>query len=110
MPRPADPAAIAPSSAATSSWANSVVDANVAILDDIYAAVDLAIPWSSLTGLPATFTPTTAATVDAETSYSQASTAGVAATASRSDHSHGTPALPTPAALNVPTTYTTPAT
>ncbi len=35
------------------------------------------------------------ATVVTETGYGQASTAGAAATASRGDHTHGTPALPT---------------
>jgi len=35
------------------------------------------------------------ATVTAQTSYGQASTAGVAATYSRGDHAHGTPAAPT---------------
>lgn len=34
-------------------------------------------------------------TVTAETAYGQASTAGVAGTASRGDHTHGTPAAPT---------------
>lgn len=43
--------------------------------------------------------PAPGTSVVAETAYAQASTAGVASTFSRSDHSHGTPALPTPAQI-----------
>ena len=43
--------------------------------------------------------PSAAGTVTAETSYAQASAAGVASSFSRGDHTHGTPSLPTPAAI-----------
>lgn len=43
--------------------------------------------------------PSPAATVTAETGYAQASAAGAASTFSRGDHTHGTPSLPTPAAI-----------
>ena len=48
----------------------------------------------TLGGTPAGGLPPSA-TVVTETGYGQASTAGAAATASRGDHTHGTPALPT---------------
>jgi len=48
---------------------------------------------------------TPSATVVAETAYAQASTAGTATAYSRGDHTHGTPALPTPADIGAtPTT------
>ena len=109
MPRPTDPAAVAASSPATSSWANSVVDAILAILDDIYGVTDLAIPWASLTGVPSTFAPTVAAAT-AATTYGLAKQDGVSSSAARADHHHGTVALPTPSQINVPAGYTTPAT
>ena len=43
-------------------------------------------------------------TVVTETTYSQASTAGVSTNYSRGDHTHGTPALPTPGAIGAATT------
>lgn len=42
---------------------------------------------------------TPASTVVSETTYGQTSAVGVATTYARGDHSHGTPALPTPAAI-----------
>lgn len=42
---------------------------------------------------------TPASTVVSETTYGQASAVGVATTYARGDHTHGTPALPTPAAI-----------
>ncbi|MDH2425792.1 hypothetical protein, partial [Sphaerisporangium sp. TRM90804] len=42
---------------------------------------------------------TPSGTVAAETSYGQATAAGVATTYSRGDHTHGTPDLPTPGAI-----------
>lgn len=107
MPRPTDPASVAASSPATSSWANSVVDAILAILDDIYGVTNLELPWASITGKPATFAPTLG-NVTAQTTYGAASANGVSTSASKADHLHGTPALPTPAQLNVPDTATTP--
>lgn len=47
--------------------------------------------------VPASVSPS--GTVTAETSYGQASAAGAAVTYSRGDHTHGTPALPTPAQI-----------
>jgi hypothetical protein len=50
---------------------------------------------------------TPAGSVVAETSYGQASAVGVGTNYAREDHTHGTPALPTPAAIGaVPTTRT----
>lgn len=109
MPRPTDPANVAASSAATSSWANSVVDAILAILDDIYGVTDLAIPWASVTGKPATFAPVLA-NATAATTYGLAKVDGVSTSGARADHIHGTPALPTGSQLSMPTTYNTPAT
>lgn len=43
-------------------------------------------------------------TVVTETAYGQASTAGAVTTYSRGDHTHGTPALPTPGAIGAATT------
>lgn len=93
MPKPTIPATIAANSPATSGWANSVRDAIDDVVADIYGATQLEIPWASITGLPATFAPTTSATVVSETAYGLAATAGAGATASRGDHAHGTPAL-----------------
>lgn len=47
---------------------------------------------------------TPSSTVTAETSYGQASSAGVATAYSRGDHTHGTPALPTAAAIGAAAT------
>lgn len=47
------------------SWGNAVADAVNEILADIYDVDDLAIPWASLTGVPATFAPTAHATAHA---------------------------------------------
>lgn len=46
---------------------------------------------------------TPSGTVTSETSYGQAATAGAATAYSRGDHTHGTPALPTPGAIGAAT-------
>lgn len=48
--------------------------------------------------------PASGGTVVGETTYSQGSSAGAAATWSRSDHTHGTQALPTPVAIGASAT------
>lgn len=127
MVRPAAPAAIAANSPATSAWANSVANAVLAILNDIYGVTNLAIPWGSLTGVPGTFTPAahahawgdltgvpgtfmpiTAAGVVVANAFGMGATAGVQPQASRYDHSHGTPAFPSAAALGFPYVLDTP--
>lgn len=55
MPTP--PSNVAASSVATSAWANSVVDALNEVLDAIFTADVLTLPWASLTGVPSTFAP-----------------------------------------------------
>jgi hypothetical protein len=102
---------VAASAPATSSWANSVADAIQELEADLYPGTygQLAIPWASITGAPSTFTPTVGA-VTAQTAYGASSSNGAATSAARSDHTHGTPALPTPAQINAPSLYNTPAT
>jgi hypothetical protein len=102
---------VAPGSPGTSSWANSVADAIQEIEADLYPGVygQLAIPWASVTGKPATF-PATLGTVTAQVAYGSASSNGVAVTASPSDHTHGTPALPTPTQVGSAAAFDTPAT
>jgi len=95
---PVDP--VAANSTATSGWANSVSTSVNDIEGDIYAAGQLAIPWTALTGKPATFAPITGPAV-ASTVYGQAKADGVSAAASHADHVHGTPPLPTPAQLAI---------
>jgi hypothetical protein len=109
MTRPADPAHVASGSSSTSSWANSVVDAVLAILADIYGASLLTIPWTALSGVPTSFQATLGGATPA-TTYGLPKADGVATTASRSDHIHGTPALPTPAQVLAPAAFTSPAT
>ena len=109
MSRPSDPSAVASSSPATSSWANSVVDAVVAILDDIYGVTDLAIAWASITGKPSTYAPTLDVAV-AATSYGLSKVDGTSAAAAHADHHHGTPALPTPTQVGTVQSITTPST
>lgn len=109
MTRPTDPSDVAASSTATSSWANAVADAIQAICDDIYGVTDLAIPWSSLTGAPATFAPTVAAAT-AATSYGLAKQDGSSGSAARADHHHGTVALPTASQVGAAAAYDAPAT
>lgn len=136
MPRPTDPSNVAASSAATSAWANEVVDAINAVLNDIYGATDLELPWASITDAFSATAPTALAigdtaaigvatqparndhrhampafgNVTAQTSFGASSANGAATSVSHSDHTHGTPAAQTAASLNVPTTYNTPAT
>ncbi len=55
MPTP--PSNVASNSLATSAWANSVVDSIAEMIGDIYVGAALALPWASLTGIPATFAP-----------------------------------------------------
>lgn len=50
--------------------------------------------------------PSPASTVTTETSYGQASQTGTASAYARGDHSHGTPALPSPAAIGAETAGT----
>jgi hypothetical protein len=109
MSRPADPAHVAGGSSSTSSWANSVVDAVLAILGDIYGASVLTIPWAALSGVPATFAPSLGTATPA-TTYGLAKVDGVALVASRADHLHGTVPLPTPAQVQAPAAFATPAT
>src|SRR5262245_43185641 len=88
---------VAANSPATSSWANSVADAIQEIEADLYPGAYgvLAIPWASVTGKPATFAPTLGA-VTPQTAYGAGSGNGVGPAAAANDHTHGTPALPTP--------------
>lgn len=61
MPRPSDPDPVAAGTPTLSAWANEVAAGINAILDDIYGGAvgsALAIPWASLTGVPASFAPT----------------------------------------------------
>jgi hypothetical protein len=109
MPKPTEPVAVVAGAPGLASWANSVVDAVVAIIDDIYGAVNLEIPWANVTGKPSTFAPTLG-NVTAQTSYGGSSSNGSSTSGAKADHLHGTVPLPTPAQLNVPSTYTTPAT
>jgi hypothetical protein len=109
MTRPADPSHVASGSSSTSSWANSVVDAVLAVLGDIYGASVLTIPWAALTGVPASFQASLGGATPA-TTPGLAKVDGVATTASRSDHLHGTPPVPTPAQVQAPAAFTTPAT
>lgn len=102
---------VASNAPATSSWANSVADAIQEIEADIYPATygQLAIPWANVTGKPTTF-DATLGNVTAQTAYGSSSANGAAITAARSDHLHGTPALPTPAQVGSVAAYNTPAT
>lgn len=86
MTRPASPNNVAASSAATSAWANSVVDAVNAVLNDVYGAVNLTIPYTAITGVFGVATASVAA-------FGDAATAGVGTSPSRDDHGHGMPAL-----------------
>jgi hypothetical protein len=62
------------------------------------------VPLSQLGNAPSGGGGTPAGTVTTETTYGQASNPGAASTFSRGDHTHGTQALPTPAAIGaVPT-------
>ena len=103
-----DVAAAAP---ATSSWANAVADAIQELEADLYPGTygQLAIPWTAITGKPATFDATLGA-VTPQTAYGSSSANGVATTAAHSDHTHGTPALPTPAQVGAPAALNTPST
>lgn len=67
----------------------SVVLADILIPDPVTGAYT---PGSSGSGTPAS-------SVTAETSYGQASQVGSSSTYARGDHTHGTPALPTPGAI-----------
>jgi len=97
---------------ATSSWANSVADAVTELEADLYPTLygQLAIPWSAITGEPATFPPTLGVAVASGTAYGHAPAVGSSIAAAHEDHDHGTPALPTPAQIGAPSSYTTPAT
>lgn len=57
------------------------------------------IALNNIGGAAASGIPAAGTTVTSETTYGQSSTAGAASSYSRSDHTHGTPALPTPAAI-----------
>jgi hypothetical protein len=102
---------VAANSPATSSWANSVSDAIQELEADLYPSTygQLAIPWASITGKPTTF-DATLGNVTAQTAYGASSSNGSALTASHSDHTHGTPATPTPAQVGTVASYTSPAT
>lgn len=65
MPDPIDN--VAANSDATSAWANSVADAVNELIGDLYSGIALAIPWASLTGVPASFAPSVHAHLDAAT-------------------------------------------
>lgn len=102
---------VAANSPATSSWANSVADAIQELEADLYPVTygQIAIPWANVSGKPATFDATLGA-VTAQTAYGSSSATGSALTASHSDHTHGTPALPTPAQVGSAAAYNSPAT
>ena len=103
---------VAASAPATSAWANSVADAIQEIEADLYPTTygQVAIPWSAITGEPATFPPDLASTVTASTSYGQAPAVGAGPAAARETHNHGTPALPSAAQVGAAAAYDTPAT
>lgn len=86
MPRPVSPSNVASSSAATSSWANEVVDAVNAVLDDIYGAVNLEIEWTAIVNPFSATVPVTQAMGDA-------ASVGVGTQPARRDHRHGMPAF-----------------
>jgi hypothetical protein len=101
---------VAANAPATSGWANSVADAIQEIEADLYPGVygQLAIPWASITGKPATFDATLGPVV-AQVAFGSAPANGVALTASHSDHGHGTPALPTATQVGAAAAFDTPA-
>jgi hypothetical protein len=103
---------VAADSDATSSWANSVADAVTELEADLYPVTygQLAIPWTAITGEPATFPPTLGTSVVTGTAYGAAAAVGVSPNGAHEDHGHGTPALPTPAQVGSVASYTTPAT
>lgn len=103
---------VASSAPATSSWANAVADSVNELEDGLYPTTygQVEIPWSAITGEPATYPPTLGTAVGSSTVYSQAAAVGSSATAAKSDHVHGTPALPTPSQVGAPAAYSTPAT
>lgn len=77
-------------------------------VDTIYAKVNPSGPISPINAdydarLDAATSAAASATVVAETSYGLSSSAGVAADFSRGDHTHGSPALPTPSAIGANT-------
>jgi hypothetical protein len=92
---------VAANAVATSAWANSVATSVTKIEADIYVTGQLTIPWAALSGKPLTFAPALAPAV-AATTYGLAKVDGVAPTGAHSDHTHGTPPLPTPAQLAIP--------
>jgi hypothetical protein len=102
---------VAPNSPATSSWANSVADAIQELEADLYPVTygQLALPWASITGMPATF-DATLGPVTPQVAYGSSSSNGVSPAASHTDHTHGTPALPTPAQVGSAAAFNTPAT
>jgi hypothetical protein len=102
---------VAANSPATSSWANSVADAIQEIEADLYPGAYgvLAIAWASITGKPATFAPTLGAVVP-QLAYGAGSANGATGVASDAGHTHGTPALPTPAQVGSAAAFDTPAT
>jgi hypothetical protein len=103
---------VAADSEAESSWANSVADSVNQLEESVYPALygQLEIPWTAITGEPATFPPTLGTAVTSSTVYSQAAAVGSAVTGAKADHVHGTPALPTPAQVGAPAAFSTPAT
>lgn len=103
---------VAANSPATSAWANSVADAIQELEADLYPVTygQIALPWASVTGKPATFAPTLGSTVGSSTVYAQAASAGSSVDAAKADHVHGTPALPTPAQVGSAAAYNSPAT
>lgn len=103
---------VAASAPATSSWANDVADAVNQLEADLYPTVygTLEIPWSAITGEPATYPATLGAAVAAALTYNLAAVLGVSADAAHADHHHGTPPLPTPAQVGSVAAYDSPAT
>lgn len=114
MPDPIDN--VASNSDATSGWANSVADGVNEIIGDIYAGAALAIPWASLTGVPASFVPSVHLHADAASGglVPWTSISGKPSTftpaAHASTHGAGGGDTVTPASIQAPSAYSTPAT
>lgn len=81
---------------------------DVVLIQDLAAVVerDVDVVRVGYTQLNVSFsgTGTPSGTVVSETGYGQSSAAGAASAYSRGDHTHGTPALPTPAGIGAATT------
>jgi hypothetical protein len=87
-----------------------VADAIQELEGDLYPVTygQLAIPWASITGKPATF-PATLGPVTPQTAYGSSAGNGATGYASDAGHTHGTPALPTAAQVGAAAAFDSPA-